>query len=188
MKKRALVLAVAVSLAAARGASAAEACKAAQLKNPEPTLSEIYSTGERLAKAWKKDVVPARLGNTVLGPLKANGTSASWNLMFYSAEAKTNFMVNTFRGSLTCSTDAQAAARVPALKPDFVRDGAKLYAIAKEHGEKYIGEGYIVMIQTAFNHELHATWNISYSKDYKNAPVLILVDANTGRLEKVIKS
>ncbi len=143
--------------------------------------------GEKLAKAWKKDAVPARLGNTVLGPLKANGTSASWNLMFYSAEAKTNFMVNTFRGSLTCSTDPQAAARVPALKPDFLRDGAKLYALAKEHGEKYLGEGYIVMIQTAFNHELHATWNISYSKDYQNAPVLVLVDANTGRVEKVIK-
>ncbi len=187
MKRWALVLALAVSAAAARSVSAAEACKAEQLKNPEPTLSEIYAMGEKLAKAWKKDVVPARLGNTVLGPLKANGTSASWNLMFYSAEAKTNFMVNTFRGSLTCSTDPQAAARLPDLKADFLRDGAKLYAVAKEHGEKYIGEGYIVMIQTAFNHERHATWNISYSKNYKNAPVTILVDANTGRLEKVIK-
>ena len=74
------------------------------------------------------------------------------------------------------------------MKPDVLRDGAKLYALAKEHGEKFLGEGYIVMIQTAFNHELHATWNISYSKDYKNAPVLVLVDANTGRLEKVIKN
>ena len=188
MKRRTLVLAIAVGLAAVRGVPAAEACKAQQLKNPEPTLSEMYTMGEKLAKAWKKDAVPARLGNTVLGPLKPNGSSASWDLRFYSAEAKTNFLINTFRGSLTCSTDPQSAARLPDLKPDFLRDGAKLYALAKEHGEKYLGEGYIVMIQTAFNHERHATWNINYSKNYKNAPVSVLIDANTGRLEKVIKN
>ena len=188
MKTRVLFLAVAVLLVLAKGMPAAEACKAEQLKNPEPTLSEIYAMGEKLAKAWEKDAVPARLGNTVLGPLKPNGTSASWNLMFYSAQARTNFLVNTFRGSLTCSTDPQSAARVPDLKPDFLRDGAKLYSLAKEHGEKYLADGYIVMIQTAFNHERHATWNINYSKNYKNAPVSVLVDANTGRVEQVIKN
>jgi len=34
----------------------------------------------------------------------------------------------------------------------------------------------------------NATWNITYSsKDSKSAPMLVLVDANTGSFEKAIK-
>ena len=33
----------------------------------------------------------------------------------------------------------------------------------------------------------HATWNITFTKDGKDSGVLVLVDANTGVVEKVIK-
>jgi hypothetical protein len=34
----------------------------------------------------------------------------------------------------------------------------------------------------------HATWNINFSKDNaRDAPLTIIVDANTGKVEKVLK-
>lgn len=60
-------------------------------------------------------------------------------------------------------------------------------------GEMYakseVGQGYFIMIGTAAApSDRHATWNISYSsKDGKSAPLLVLVDANTGSFEKAIK-
>src|SRR5262245_19665137 len=65
----AAVFALAAVIALAGAAAAEEACKTLTLKNPEPTLSEVYAMAAERAKAWKKDAVPARLGNTSLGPL-----------------------------------------------------------------------------------------------------------------------
>ena len=174
---------------AGQDALAEEACKTTQLKNPAPTLSEVYAMAQGHAKAWKKDAVPARIGNTALGPLKPDGSSAAWNLVFYSEGAKSNVTIGTFRGTLTCWADAGSAGRIPDLKPDFFRDGAKLYALAKQHGGTFVGEGYAVMIQTAAApSDRHATWYINYSKDQgKDAPVSVIVNANTGAVEDVLK-
>jgi len=176
------------ALAACATAHAEEACKTQQLKNPAPTLSEIYATASGYARAWKSDAVPARVGNTSLGPLQPNGSSTAWNLMFYSEAAKAHMAVTTFRGTLTCWADAGQAGRIPDLKPDFFRDGAKLYALARQHGEALVAQGYAVMIDTAAAPgSRHATWYINYSKDNKNGGLSVIVDANTGTVEKVLK-
>jgi len=176
-----------LSLAAA-SALAEEACKTQQLKNQAPTLSEIYAMAAGYAKAWKADAVPARVGNTSLGPLQPDGSSIAWNLMFYSEGAKAHMAVITFRGTLTCWADAGPAGRIPDLKPDFFRDGAKLYALAKQHGEALLSQGYIVMIDTAAApSNRHATWYINYSKDNKSGGLSVIIDANTGAVEKVLK-
>lgn len=171
-----------------KSALAEEACKSVQLKN-SPTLSEMYAMADKYAKAWKKDAVPTRIGNTSLGPLQPNGSSAAWNLQFYSDSAKASVAVNTFRGSLTCWADKGSAGRIPDLKPDFFRDGSKLYALAKQNGDALLGQGYVVMIQTAAApSDRHATWYINYSKENaKNPGVTVIVDANTGAVEKVLK-
>jgi len=83
-------------------AAAEEGCKPTQLKNPALTLSEAYAIGAQHAKAWKADAVPARVGNTSLGPFQPDGSSIAWNLMFYSESAKASMSVTTFRGMLTC--------------------------------------------------------------------------------------
>ena len=181
-------LALLVPFVAATSALAEEACKTQQLKNAVPTLSEIYSMAAGYAKTWKTDAVPARVGNTSLGPLQPNGSSAAWNLMFYSEAAKAHMSVTTFRGTLTCWADAGPAGRIPDLKPDFFRDGAKLYALAKQHGDALLAQGYVVMIDTAAApSNRHATWYINYSKDNKNGGLSVIIDANTGALEKVLK-
>jgi hypothetical protein len=165
-----------------------EACPMEQLKDPKLTLSEMYTKAEAKAKAWNADAVPARITNTSLGPLDERGRSEAWNLMFYSPSANANVTIGTFRGMFTCYSQAGTAGRLPDLKPTFARDGAKLYAIAKENGAAYISQGYDVSLGTAAApSDRHATWNISFSKDSKSAPILILVDANTGVLEKVIE-
>jgi hypothetical protein len=108
--------------------------------------------------------------------------------MFFSPSAKVSVTINTFRGMFTCYAQPGEAGRLPDLKPTFFRDGAKLYAIAKQNGGTYISQGYAVSLGTAAApSDRHATWNISFDKDNKNAPILILVDANTGALEKIIK-
>jgi hypothetical protein len=177
-----------VTLAVAMPAFAQEACKTTQLKNPALKLDEIYRIAEGHAKAWKADARPARLGNTSLGPLKADGSSEAWNLMFYSASANANVSVNTFRGSLTCYANPGSAGRMPDLAPTFLRDGAKLYGYAKQYGEALLGQGYIVMIQTAASPSTnHATWYVNFSKDNRDGGLSVIVDANTGNVEKVIK-
>ena len=170
-------------------ATAEEACKSTQLKNPAPTLAEIYAMAETRAKAWKADAEPAQISNTILGPLQPNGSSAAWHLLFYSESAKAHVAIDTFRGSLNCFADAGSAGRMPAFKSDFLRDGAKLYALAQQHGEPLIAQGYVVMIGTAAAPSTrHATWYINYSKEYKNGNVTVVVDANTGAVEQVLKN
>jgi len=181
----AIALAATLSLAA----HAQEACKPLALKNPALKLDEVYKMAEERAKAWKPDAAPAQITNTILGPLKPDGTSEAWNIQFYSASANAMVAVNSFRGQLTCWAQPGPAGRMPDLKPGFVLDGAKLYAIAKQHGEKPIADGYFVMIGTAAApSNRHATWNLNFSKsDGKSSPPTILVDANTGAVEKVLR-
>jgi hypothetical protein len=184
-----MVLSLVMIFAVAFDALAEPACKTAQLKNPAPTLAEMYALAEGHAKAWKADAVPVQISNTTLGLLQPNGSAASWHLLFYSESAKSHIAIDTFRGSLTCSANPGSAGRIPELKPEFVRDGAKLYAIAKQHGEALLANGYGVMIGTAAApSNRHATWNINYHKDgAKDGGILVLVDANTGAVEKVLK-
>lgn len=172
-----------------QAAPAEEACKTQQLKNPALTLSEMYGMAAGYAKVWKADAVPAQIANTSLGPLQPNGTSVAWNVMFYSDAAKAHMSVTTFRGMLNCWADPGPAGRIPDLKPDFVRDGAKLYAIAKQHGDALLAQGYFVMIGTAAApSNRHATWNINYSRDQgKSGNLTVIVDANTGAVEKALK-
>ncbi len=171
-------------------ASAEEVCKTEQLKNPAPTLAEIYAKADAHAKAWKPDAVPARVGNTSLGPLQPNGTSEAWNLMFYAESSKSHVSITTFRGTYRCWADVGTAGRIPALKPDFYRDGAKLYAVARQNGEALLNQGYFVMLDTAAApSNRHAMWYINYSnKDSKSGNVTVILDANTGAVEQVIKN
>lgn len=174
---------------AAQGAIAGEVCKTQQLKNAAPTLSEIYTMADGYAKAWQKDAVSAQIANTSLGPLQPNGSSSAWNLQFYSAQTKSHLSISTFRGSLTCSAEAGSAGRIPDLKPDFFRDGAKLYALAQQHGSALLKQGYFVMVATsAAPSDRHATWYINFSNaQSKSGGLSVIVNGNTGTVEKVIK-
>jgi hypothetical protein len=185
---RRLITAALLVLLGSSSSYAQEACPMEQLKDPKLTLSEMYTKAEAKAKAWKADAVPARITNTSMGPLDEQGKSEAWNLMFFSPSGNASLTVSTFRGMFTCFAQPGSAGRLPDLKPTFVRDSAKLYAIAKQNGGTYIAQGYEVSLGTAAApSDRHATWNISFSKDNKNAPILILVDANSGVLEKVLK-
>jgi hypothetical protein len=74
-------------------------------------------------------------------PAEADGSSDAWTVSFFSASANAHVSVNTFRGGLNCWAQAGSAGRIPDLKPGFVIDGAKLYEIAKQHGDKFLADG-----------------------------------------------
>jgi hypothetical protein len=182
-----VVLCAAMTFAAAR-AQAQEACKTEQLKDPKVTLADMFARADARAKAWKSDAVVARLGNTSLGPLDEQGRSEAWAFTFFSPSANANVSINTFRGSFTCYASSGGAGRLPDLKPGFVVDGVKLYGLAKQHGASLLGQGYTVSVQTAAAPSTrHATWYITFDKDNKSGGLTIIVDANTGALEKVLK-
>ena len=188
MRKGLAGILVATAFGLASAARAQEACKTVSLKKPAVPLAEVYAMADKLAKAWKPDAVPARITNTMMGPLQPDGSSAAWNLMFYSKSANANVSMNTMNGSLTCWAMAGPAGRIPDLKPDFFRDGAALYAIAKSNGDALIKDGYTVSLGTAAAPDTnHATWYIGYEKNNKNAKLTVIVDANTGKVEKVLK-
>ena len=189
MRRSLFFISLAAVIAWPLRAAADEACKPTQLKNPALKLGEVYAMGAGHARAWKADAVPARVGNTSLGPLQPDGSSIAWNLMFYSESTKSSMSVTTFRGMLTCFAQSGTAGRIPDLKPDFFRDGAKLYALGKQNGEALLAQGYVMMIDTAAAPSTrHATWYITYtSKDNKNGDLTVIVDANTGTVEKVLR-
>jgi hypothetical protein len=185
-----VLLSLVVMFTATLDARAAEqVCKMTMLKNPALTLAKMYTLASGHAKAWKADAVPVEISTTSLGLLQPNGSSASWHLLFYSESAKSHVAIDTYRGMLNCFADPGSAGRIPDLKPDFARDGAKLYAIAKEHGAALLADGYGVMLGTAAAPgNRHATWNINYYKEAaRDGGILVLVDANTGAFEKAIK-
>ena len=174
----------------ARSAPAQEACKMVMLPKPALTLADVYGRAEKAAKAWKPDAVPVRVSNTIMGFLQPDGSSTAWNLQFYSPSAKQLVAINTLNGMFTCWASPESSpGRIPDLKPGFFRDGAKLYAIAKEHAGPLLSQGYGVMLGSAAAPETrHATWYLNFtSKDSKNGPLTIIVDANSGKLEKVLK-
>jgi hypothetical protein len=189
MKAAAILASVFAALVAAVDASAEQACKMTALKNPAPSLAEMIALADGQAKAWKPDAVLVQVSNTIMGPLQPNGTAAAWHVIYYSDSAKGGIAIDTFRGSLTCATLPGGVGRIPDLRADFFRDGAKLYAIAKEKGGALLAEGYGVNIGTAAAPgSRHATWNINFSKDGgRDGGLLVLVDANTGVVEKVLK-
>ena len=142
------------------------------------------------ATSWKPDAVPARIGNTSLGPLAPDGSSEAWVVMFHSPASNSSVSISTFRGTLTCYAQPGSAGRIPDLKPDFVRDGARLYALARQHGAELIAKGYQVNVQTAAApSDRHATWYLTFSgADHKDGGLSIIVDANTGAVEKVLRT
>ena len=184
-----VTLGLTAALTLTSGLCAEEIAKMEQLAQPALTLSEMYAKAEAKAKAWKPDVVPVRLGNTSMGPLDAQGRSTAWNLTFYSPSAKANVAVNLFRGMVTYWASPGDAGRIPDLKPGFLRDSAKLYAIAKQHGADLIAKGYAVSIQTAAApSDRHATWYLTFAtSDGTTADLTVIVDANTGAVEKVLR-
>jgi hypothetical protein len=97
--------------------------------------------------------------------------------------------ISTFRSMFNGYAMPGAAGRRPSLKPGFFIDGAKLYAVAKQQGGQYLAQGHVITIGTAVApSDRHTTRNITCSnKDSKSAPLLVLVDANTGTFEKAIK-
>jgi hypothetical protein len=187
--KQALIVSFAVMSMVASTGHAQEACKMEQLSPAGLSLGDMYTKALARAKAWKADVVTARVTNTSMGPLDEQGRSEAWNLMFFSPSANAQVAISTFRGMFTCYAMPGPPGRLPALKADFFHDGTRLYALAKQHGANYIAQGYAVSIDTAAAPGTnHATWYISFSKpDGSTAKLTVIVDANTGAVEKVLR-
>ena len=188
MTSRMSLAALFVAIAVAAPVAAQEACKMTQVAKPL-SLGDMYKMASEKATAWKPDAKLASMGTTTLGLLKPDGTSASWHLIFVSESANMIVSIDTANGYFTCYANPGRGGRVPDLKPDFFRDGAALYAIAKQQGDALIAQGHGVMIGTAAAPgNRHATWNINYPKEgAKDGGLTVIVDANTGKLEKAIR-
>ena len=163
MRIRILLVAIAAAMAFASQAHAEDACKLTQLSKPALSLADMYKLADGHARAWKPDAKLASMSNTTLGLLKPDGTAASWHVVFQSEAANSWVTIDTANGYLSCSANPGGAGRIPDVKPDFFRDGAALYAIAKEHGAALLAQGYGVTVGTAAApNTRHATWNINY--------------------------
>ena len=188
MLRKALVAVVAATFIAATPAVAQEACKRTPVPKALPLADMVKMAFER-ARAWKPDATLASMSNTSLGFLMPDGTAASWHANFVSESANMFVSIDTANGFLTCYANPGKAGRIPDLKPEFFRDGAALYALAKQHGEALLAQGYGVSLGTAAAPQSrHATWKISFQKgDGTDGGIMVVVDANTGKVEQVIK-
>jgi hypothetical protein len=109
--------------------------------------------------------------------------------MFFSPSANANVSVNTFRGGLNCWAQAGSAGRMPDLKPGFVST-----ARSSTRSRRSTATSTSPTVLRADRHGRRAVepprdGNIQFSKaDGKSAPILIIVDANTGKVEQVIRN
>ncbi len=182
------ICALAASLLAAAPAFAQEACKTTQVAKPL-SLADMYKMAAQRATAWKSDAKLVSMGTTTLGLLKSDGTAAGWHLVFYSEGADSWVSIDAGNGFFTCYASPGKAGRLPKLNPDFFIDGKALYAIGKEQGADLLAQGYGVMLGTASAPgDYHATWRINYYKEgAKDGGLHVMIDANTGKVEKVLK-
>lgn len=183
---------VVLGVFASTASLAQEACKPAPLASPAMPLDQFYKEAEARAKAWKADAEPARLGNSSLGPIDAQGRSTAWSMTFYSPAADAHVSIDAAAGRMTCMARKGSAGRLPGLAPAFFRDGAKLYEIARSQGGDFVAKGYGVVAQTAAARDRRGTWNLSFvlrepSGSTKNGNVTVIVDANTGKVDKVLR-
>ena len=181
-------VAAALVLFASLPAAAQEACKTTQLAKPL-ALADMYRMAAERATKWKPDATLVSMGTTTMGLLKPDGTAAGWHLIFYSAAADSWVSIDAGNGFFTCFASPGKAGRLPKLNADFFRDGKALYAIGREHGADLLAQGYGVMLGTASAPgDYHATWRINYYKEgAKDGGLHIMIDANTGKVEKVLK-
>ena len=190
MALRIALLAAAVALLVAAPVAAQEACKTTPVAKPL-SVAEMYKLASERAKAWKPDAKVTSIGTTTMGQLKPDGTAAGWHLIFYSEAADSWASIDVGNGFLTCAAYPGKVGRLNKLNPEFFLDGKALYAIAKEHGADLIAQGYEVVLGTASApppSDRHATWRINYSKEgAKDARLHIVIDANTGKVEKVLR-
>jgi hypothetical protein len=138
--KRWLVAAVSMwvclSAAAARGGGVQDA----PAQEPAPTLAEIYEWPRRRRGPGRPDAVPAQISTTSLGAAAAERVRGLLeHPVLLEGGSDSHVAINVFRGSMTCWADKGPAGRIPDLKPDFFKDGAALYAIAKKEGGDFIG-------------------------------------------------
>ena len=151
-----------------------------------PTLARMYDHSLELAKQWKPDVVVVRLDNLAMrSPLQPDGSSKEWSAEFYSPATKAAFQVHTGDGQIFCShRTAESQSALPKLKPDFMRDGAALYAIAEKRGRQHLAQGRGIGVVLWSTAEGDTTWVLEYvdSGGYP-ADLRVRVDPNTGKEE-----
>ena len=151
-----------------------------------PTLAHMYDHSLGLAKQWKPDVVIVRLDNLAMrSPLQPDGSSKEWSTEFYSPATQAAFQVHTGDGQIFCNhRAAEPPSALPKLKPDFMRDGAALYAIAEKRGRQHLAQGRGIGVVLWTNGEGDTTWILHYvdSGGYP-ADFSVRVDPNTGKEE-----
>jgi hypothetical protein len=151
-----------------------------------PTLSEMYEHTAALARRWNPDSVLVRFDNLAMqGPLKADGSSTNWTAGFYSANNDSTLLVHTGDGKIYCNHNpGNSGANVPKLKPDFMRDGAALYAIAEKRGRQHLAQGRGIGVVLWSTAEGGTAWILEYvdSGGYP-ADLRVRVDPNTGKEE-----
>jgi hypothetical protein len=189
MSIRVVLVAIAMTIGVASPAAAQEACKMTQVAKPL-SPADMYKMASERAKAWKPDATLASMSTTTLGLLKPDGTAASWHLIFVSESARACVSIDTGERLFHVLRErGKAAAACRTSSPTSSATAAALYAIAKQQGDALLAQAYGVMLGTAAA-PARATAR-GTSTITRRAPriggLLVIVDANTGKLEKVIK-
>ena len=157
----AIVIAAVAPLAAARRKRASRST----LKKPAVKLDEMYRTAEGTRRRGRP--TSCRRASPTRSSDRSSPTARRRRGRCRSSRRRRTRTCRSTRSGAgsTAGRSAGTAGRLPDLKPGFVLDGAKLYAIAREHGAKPLADGYFVQIGTAAApSNRHATWNLQFTK------------------------
>jgi len=183
-----LLLAIAPPVGA-QIAGGGEACKMEKISpQPNPDFLTAFNAAEKRAKAWKPDVVIARLTHTSLGPIDPEGRSTNWHMVWYSPGTNANDMITIANGSITCYAMPGPSGRLGDIKPEFYRDVRKLLAEANAHGgAALMAEGYAPRVELSAGAKGKVLWYVNYEHPTKRGSLQVTFDGNTGKFENAIK-
>ena len=165
-----------------------EACKTEKIGSPQLDFLAAFNAADKRARAWKPDVVIARLTHTSQGPIDAEGRSTHWYMVYWSPGSKQSDLITIANGMITCWWTPGPAGRIPELKPNFYQDVKKILADAAAHGgAPLMAEGYLPTVELSAGSQGKALWYVNYTHPTKRAALQVTFDGNTGAFNKAIK-
>lgn len=122
-----------------------------------------YEAAEAEARAWHPDALLNEMQTLRDAPLDAAGTSSSWVLQFFSAEARQLNSITVTAGEMSCNACRSTPVPTLDIGPDIILDTKQIYTAARKRGgSEYTAAGYTVSAGLISGFQGVPSWYLSY--------------------------
>jgi len=174
-------------------ATATTAATATPTAIPALSAQAAYDLALADALKWQADASVNNIGTTILGPLTVDGTSASWDINFWSPTTKSMYKVSFINGNVFTSTIPldNDPGTLP-MNAEVILDTKRIYDIAQNAGgSQYMAQGNVPMAGLVpFPLDVtRPAWYINYQDSQTFKVVFtVIIDARSGEVINTVVS